>query len=87
MTGARSEAMTIQDPIELAKRLAELEEENARLKAGLRLKVGKAGGVSVYGLQKWPITLYRGQWEKLLDMKDEILAFIKANRDKLAVKD
>lgn len=52
----------------------------------LTLKVGKAGGISVYGMGKWPVTLYRSQWERLLDHGNDIRAFITANADVLAVK-
>ena len=52
----------------------------------LTLKVGAAGGVSVYGMGKWPVTLYRGQWERLLDSADEIRSFILANADSLSTK-
>jgi hypothetical protein len=73
--------------------MAELEllrEENAKLKAkpnGLGMKVTEKGGLSVYGLGRFPVTLYRSQWEKLLAKAPEIEAFIKTNSDKLAVKD
>lgn len=49
-------------------------------------KVSEKGGLSVYGLQRWPITLYREQWEKLLAKADEIRAFIKANSKTLTTK-
>jgi hypothetical protein len=52
--------------------LERLRAENAALKAratkGVTLKVSEKGGVSVYGLGRFPVTLYREQWEKLLDM-------------------
>jgi hypothetical protein len=74
--------------------LAELQllrEENARLKAGKAnghtMKIGEKGALSVYGFGRWPVTLYRSQWEKLIGMVPEIEAFIKANSDKLAVKE
>ena len=49
--------------------------------------MSKGGAVSVYGLGRFPVTLYRGQWERLLGAKDDILAFINANADRLSVKD
>ena len=63
--------------------------ENAKLRAakGHGMKVTDKGGLSVYGLGRFPVTLYRSQWEALLARKDEILAFIEANADKLASKD
>jgi len=73
-------------------RLARLEAENERLNAAirkksssnLRLALGNKRNISLYGLQKWPVTFYRDQWEKILDMADEIREFIKNNQDKLA---
>ena len=53
----------------------------------LSLKVGQAGGVSVYGLGRFPVTLYRGQWERLLGHAPAIRAFIEANSSLLATKD
>ena len=68
--------------------LNRLRAENALLKqrTALTMKVGQAGGVSVYGMGRFPVTLYKSQWEKLLDNADEIRGFIKANEDRLAVK-
>lgn len=64
--------------------LAQLRSENARLKAGraLNLKVSEKGALSVYGLGRFPVTLYKEQWLKLLAMVDAIKTFIKTN-DKL----
>lgn len=73
------------------KRIAELEAMVAKLKASQRgkltLKVSQAGAVSVYGMGKWPVTLYKSQWERLLEASDQIKAFIGANADTLASKD
>ncbi len=68
--------------------LNRLRAENAALKARtvLTMKVGNAGGVSVYGMGRFPVTLYKSQWEKLLENADEIRNFIEANKDRLAVK-
>lgn len=52
----------------------------------LTAKVSDKGAVSVYGLQRLPVTLYVGQWERLLAFMDELKAFIDANRSKLSVK-
>src|SRR3989475_9642865 len=58
-----------------------LKAENAALKAratrGVSIKVSEKGGVSVYGLGRFPVTLYKEQWAKLLDVADDIRAFIK----------
>ena len=51
------------------------------------LKVTEKGGVALYGLGRFPVTLYRGQWERLLGAKDDILAFIEANASLLSVKE
>jgi hypothetical protein len=70
--------------------LERLREENARLKAGKGnggMKVTEKGGLSVYGLGRFPVTLYRSQWEALFSRVDDIKAFIKANEGKLAVKE
>jgi hypothetical protein len=73
--------------------LAELERlkaENESLKrsraGGTSLRVSDKGALSVYGLGRFPVTLYREQWEKLLAMSDEIKSFIAANVDKLKTK-
>jgi hypothetical protein len=71
--------------------LDRLRAENERLKqkGGGRptsLKVSEKGGVSVYGLGRFPVTLYKEQWGKLLDMADDIRAFIKENGSKLKTK-
>jgi hypothetical protein len=70
--------------------LDRLRAENERLKnrsgRGVSLKVSEKGGVSVYGLGRFPVTLYKEQWARLLEMADDIRAFIKENEDKLKVK-
>lgn len=53
----------------------------------LSVKVSEKGGVSVYGLGRFPVTLYAEQWVKLLSQRDELLGFIKANESKLSRKD
>ena len=55
-------------------------------KQGLYCKVSEKGAVSVYGLQRMPVTLYLEQWQRLLDFADEIRAFIKDNDAKLKRK-
>ena len=71
--------------------LERLKAENAALKAqatrGISIKVSEKGGVSVYGLGRFPVTLYKEQWAKLLGMADEIRAFIKENESKLKAKE
>lgn len=53
----------------------------------LTMKVSEKGALSVYGMGRWPVTLYRSQWERLLQHKDELLAFIEANASLLSVKE
>jgi hypothetical protein len=75
---------------DLKTELERLKAENEQLKSQrgrtAGLKVSEKGGVSVYGLGRFPVTLYKEQWTKLLDMGDEIRAFIKENESKLKVK-
>ncbi len=51
------------------------------------LRVSEKGGVSVYGLGRFPVTLYKEQWVRLLDMADEIRGFIRENESKLKAKE
>ncbi len=75
---------------DLKEELERLRSENERLKArggrGVSLKVSEKGGVSVYGLGRFPVTLYKEQWTRLLDMADDIRTFIKDNEGTLKVK-
>jgi hypothetical protein len=76
---------------ELQKELERLRSENAALKggrrAGVTFRVSEKGAVSVYGLGRFPVTLYQEQWDKLLNATDELRAFIDANRDRLKKKE
>jgi hypothetical protein len=75
-------------------RLARLEAENKALreqieqrKTGqLRLKISEKGGLSVYGLGRFPVTLYKEQWVRLLDYGEEIKKFLQANDQQLKAK-
>ena len=75
---------------DLKAELERLRTENERLKnrqtRGVSLKVSEKGGVSVYGLGRFPVTLYKEQWNRLLDMADDIRAFIRENESKLKAK-
>jgi hypothetical protein len=68
-----------------------LKQENERLKArqnrAVSLKVSEKGGLSVYGLGRFPVTLYKEQWTKLLDMAEDIRAFLKENDARLKSKE
>ena len=77
---------------ELEKELERLRIENERLRArraagDVTLRVSEKGAVSVYGLGRFPVTLYQEQWEKLLGMTEELRTFIAANRDRLKRKE
>jgi hypothetical protein len=71
--------------------LERLRSENAALKkgatAGIRMKVSEKGAVSIYGMGRFPVTLYKEQWLRLLDMADDIRAFIAANEAQLKAKE
>ena len=75
---------------DVKKELERLRNENAALKkgaaTGITMKVSEKGGLSVYGMGRFPITLYKEQWLRLLDMSDAIRAFIAANEATLKVK-
>jgi hypothetical protein len=68
-----------------------LRRENEALKKGasdgVRMKVSEKGAVSVYGMGRFPVTLYKEQWLKLLNMSDDIRAFIAENEARLKVKE
>jgi len=70
--------------------LERLRNENAALKkgaaTGITMKVSEKGAVSVYGMGRFPVTLYKEQWLKLLDMADDIRAFIATNDARLKTK-
>lgn len=74
-----------------AQELERLRAENAALKSrmakGVTLKVSEKGGVSVYGLGRFPVTLYQEQWTKLLAMAEDIRTFIRENEAKLKKKE
>ena len=70
--------------------LERLRAENEALKSrgprGVSLKVSEKGGVSVYGLGRFPVTLYKEQWAKLLDMADDIRGFMREHEAELKAK-
>ncbi len=72
---------------ELLKRIAELEKQaQGRKGGGLEFRVSDKGGVSVYGLGRFPVTLYYEQWVRLLDRADPLRAFLEENKGKLKLK-
>lgn len=70
---------------ELKAKLAELEAKQQQ-SGGLNFKVSDKGGVSVYGLGRFPVTLYYEQWVRLLDKAKELREFLEANKDQLKLK-
>lgn len=76
---------------DLKAELERLRNENAALKKGagssVRMKVSEKGALSIYGMGRFPVTLYKEQWLKLLGMSDEIRAFITANEAQLKAKE
>ena len=75
---------------DLRAELDRLRAENQALKQtsskGISLKVSEKGGLSVYGLGRFPITLYKEQWTKLLDMSDDIRQFLVTHDAELKAK-
>ncbi|HTS60301.1 MAG TPA: hypothetical protein VMH03_22335 [Terriglobales bacterium] len=72
---------------ELKSRLAELEKQQGQRRTGsLEFRVGEKGGVSVYGLGRFPVTLYYEQWIRLLDAAERLREFLEQNKDKLKLK-
>ena len=79
-------------PEELQAEIERLRAENENLKkpasrGQMSLKVSEKGALSVYGLGRFPVTLYREQWEKLLGMSDHIKQFIQENDQQLKKKE
>lgn len=79
------------DDATMKEELEKLRAENAALKKssskGLSMRVSQKGALSIYGLGRFPVTLYKEQWKRLLDMSGEIRAFIDANDTELRSKE
>jgi hypothetical protein len=71
---------------ELKARLAELEKQPRRT-GSLEFRVSEKGGVSIYGLGRFPVTLYYEQWKRLLDVSDKLGEFLEENKTKLKLKE
>ena len=71
---------------ELKARLAELEKQPRRT-GSLEFRVSEKGGVSIYGLGRFPVTLYYEQWKRLLDVSDKLKEFLEENKSKLKLKE
>jgi hypothetical protein len=79
--------MTEPSKEELMARIAELEKQaGSRKKGSLEFRVGEKGGVSVYGLGRFPVTLYYEQWVRLLDTADSLREFLEENKPRLKLK-
>jgi len=73
---------------ELKARLAELEKQQGGKRSGnIEFRVSEKGGVSVYGLGRFPVTLYYEQWTRLLDRVDELRVFLEENKSRLKLKE
>jgi hypothetical protein len=72
---------------DLMARISQLEKQLGSKQSGnLEFKVGEKGGVSVYGLGRFPVTLYYEQWNKLLDASEDLRAFLEANKSRLKLR-
>ena len=71
---------------ELKARVAELEKTQGRKRGSLEFKVSEKGGMSVYGLGRFPVTLYYEQWVRLLDQVEQIRQFLEANKAGMKLK-
>jgi hypothetical protein len=72
---------------ELKAKVAELEKKTQRRTGELDFKIGEKGGVSVYGLGRFPVTLYYEQWIRLLDAAPRIREYLEENKSKLKLKE
>jgi hypothetical protein len=72
---------------ELLARIEELEKSGSRKKGTLEFRVGAKGGVSVYGLGRFPVTLYYEQWIRLLDAGEGLRSFLEENKSGLKLKE
>jgi len=90
LESGRHEAIIMQNEEDLKAEIERLRAENENLKrprGQMSLKVSEKGALSVYGLGRFPVTLYREQWEKLLGMTDQIRGFIAENDHLLKKKE
>jgi len=73
---------------ELKARLQQLEKqvETKKRSGAMEFRVSEKGGVSVYGLGRFPVTLYYEQWTRLLDASEELRKFLEENKEKLKLK-
>src|ERR1700691_6024520 len=85
----RAEGEKMAEPTyeELKARVADLEKKAVRRTGEMDFKIGEKGGVSVYGLGRFPVTLYYEQWIKLLDAAGKLREFLEENKSKLKLKE
>lgn len=86
-TNAAAELAAIRAELDKAKAELAAAQQAAAVTARVSFKVSEKGAVSVYGLGRWPTTLYAGQWDRLLSQADTLRSFIADNRSRLAVKE
>jgi hypothetical protein len=87
MLATQESAMSEPTKEELLARIAELEKKaEGRKKGALEFRVGEKGGVSVYGLGRFPVTLYYEQWIRLLDASKDLREFLEENKSRLKLK-
>jgi hypothetical protein len=72
---------------ELKARLEQLEKQGPKRTGAVEFRVGEKGGVSVYGLGRFPVTLYYEQWNRLLDAGEQLRQFLEDNKSRLKLKD
>jgi hypothetical protein len=84
-----SEVIIMAEPTyeELKARLAELEKQGPKRTGSMEFRVSEKGGVSVYGLGRFPVTLYYEQWTRLLESADKLRQFLEDNKSKLKLKE
>jgi hypothetical protein len=71
---------------ELKARVEELEKSQARKRGSLEFRVSEKGGLSVYGLGRFPVTLYYEQWVRLLEQTEQIREFLEVNKGSMKLK-
>jgi hypothetical protein len=72
---------------DLMAKIAQLEKQlGSKQSVKLEFRVGDKGGVSVYGLGRFPVTLYYEQWNKLLDAAEDLRAFLEVNKSRLKLR-
>lgn len=79
--------LTLQQELEQVRAENEKLRKAAESRGSISLKVSEKGAVSVYGLGRFPVTLYQEQWSKLLGIGDQIAEFIEANKGRLKAKE